>query len=221
MREPYVELYKKIDGFKVYVVDGEFIRTEKDIDFTNFGQHYRHSYIPKDELWVDETNPQGEDEYKYYVQHMIVEHSLMADGMPYNKASDLANKVEAELRKRDIDNRPIKKKLMGKIGKTKIWLVEGEQVRDKLDVEFTEGGHDKVYRYIPKHEVWIDDSVLPKERPEIVLHEVYERNKMSKGENYEDAHAEASKVEKKARKNKGWRKLLPISLPGIKKTKGK
>ena len=89
MKEPYIELYKKLDGFKVYIVDGDFIRTEKDIDFTNFGQHYRHKYIPQNELWLDSTNPQGEDEYKYYVQHMLIEHSLMSHGISYNKASDI------------------------------------------------------------------------------------------------------------------------------------
>lgn len=218
MREPYLELYKRINGFKAYVVDGDLIRTEKDIEFTNFGQHYRHNYIPKNELWLDDTAPQGRDEYKYFIQHMLVEHSLMSRGISYNKASDMANKVEREARKRDIEDRPIHKKMLGKIGKLKIWLVEGEQVRDKLDVEFTQGGHDLAYRYIPKDQIWIDDSLRQEEKPPIVLHEVYERNKMAEGMKYDEAHDEASKVEKKARKKKGWRRLLPISLPGIKKS---
>ena len=219
MKEPYLELYKRINGFKAYVVDGDLIRTEKDIEFTNFGQHYRHSYIPKNELWLDDTAPQGRDEYKYYIQHMLIEHSLMSKGISYNKASDMANKVEKVARQRDIEDRPIHKKKIGKIGKLNIWLVEGEQVRDKLDTEFTMGGHDLAYRYIPKDQVWIDDSLRQEERPPVILHEVYEREKMSQGEGYEEAHKEASGVEKKARKRKGWRRLLPISLPGIKKSK--
>ncbi len=218
MKEPYLELYKRINGFKVYIVDGEFIRNEKDIEFTNFGQHYKYPYIPKNEFWLDDTE-QGRDEYKYFVQHMLVEYSLMSRGFSYHKASDMADKVEREARKRDIENRPIHKKKLGRIGKLNIWLVEGEQVRDKKDVEFTEGGHDLAYRYIPKDQIWIDDSVKTEERPLVALHEVYEREIMSHGEVHEQAHEEASKVEKKARKKKGWRRFLPISLPGIKKTK--
>jgi hypothetical protein len=219
MKEPYVSLYKRLNGFKVYIVDGEFIRTEKDIEFTNFGQHYKYSYIPKNEIWLDETNSQGEDEYKYYVQHALIEYSLMSRGFSYHKASDMANKVEKAARQRDLDNRPIHKKMLGRIGKLKIWLVEGEQVRDKKDVEFTEGGNDLAYRYIPKDQIWIDDSLKNEGRPPVVLHEVYERQRMAQGEDYEEAHSEASKVEKKARKKKGWKKWLPMSLPGIKKTK--
>lgn len=219
MREPYIELYKRINGLKVYIVDGEFIRNEKDIEFTNFGQHYRHNYIPKNEIWLDESTQQGEDEYKYFVQHALIEQSLMSRGFNYHKASDMADKVESASRKRDLDDRPIHKKKLGKIGKLNIWLVEGEQVRDKKDVEFTEGGHDLAYRYIPKDQIWIDDSLKAQERPPIILHETYERSRMAQGEGYEEAHAEASKVEKKARKKKGWRRFVPISLPGIKKSK--
>ena len=220
MKEPYIELYKKLGNFKVYVVDGDYIRTNRDIEFTNFGQHYRYRYIPTNELWLDSTNPQGEDEYKYFVQHMIIEHSLMSKGNSYGKATGIADKVEREIRQGDLEDRPIKKKFIGKIGKQKVWLVDGEQVRDKKDVQFTEGGHDLVYTYIPKHEIWVDNSLPVNERDEIVLHEAYERNKMSKGEGYEQAHREANKVEKKARKSKIWKKIFPpLNLPGIKKSK--
>ena len=34
-----------------------------------------------------------------------------------------------------------------------IWLVEGGYVRRHLDLDFTEGGHDLVYNYIPTGEV--------------------------------------------------------------------
>jgi len=151
----------------------------------------------------------------------LIENSLMSRGISYGKATGIADKVEKKLRQRNLDHRPIKKKKIGNIGKLNIWLVEGEQVRDKKDVEFTEGGNDLAYRYIPKDEIWVDDSLKTEERPPIILHEAYERERMAKGEDYEEAHAEASQVEKKARKKKSWTRFLPISLPGIKKAKKK
>ena len=219
MRLPYLERYKLLNGFKIYVVDGEFIRTEKDVEFSNYGQHYKYPYIPTNEFWLDDTASQGRYEYKYYVQHMLVEHSLMSKGIPYRQACEVANKAERELRSRDIDGRPIKKKQLGRIGKLKIWLVEGEQVRDKKDVGFAQGGNDLTFKYIPKDEIWVDDSLNQEERPQIILHEAYQRERMAQGESFEEAHEEASYVEKVARKKKGWKRFLPISLPSIGKSK--
>jgi hypothetical protein len=65
-------------------------------------------------------------------------------------------------------------------GKIDVWLVNGESVRDKYYIDFTEGGHDLVYHFIPRREVWIDDDLSPKERKFVLLHELHERNLMSK-----------------------------------------
>jgi hypothetical protein len=40
-----------------------------------------------------------------------------------------------------------------------VWFVKGRLVRSMYDVEFTEGGHDYVYEFVPPNEVWIDDDV--------------------------------------------------------------
>ena len=41
MKEPYIKKFLEIAEFKVYIVDGKFIREKIDEEFTNFGQHYR------------------------------------------------------------------------------------------------------------------------------------------------------------------------------------
>ena len=48
----------ELDGqtIQVWVVDGEYIRTYVDEEFTNFGQHYRFPYIPENEFWLDREN---------------------------------------------------------------------------------------------------------------------------------------------------------------------
>ena len=62
-------------------------------------------------------------------------------------------------------------------------------------VDFTHGGHDFVYNFVPWNEVWIDDEIEPNERGFVFLHEIHERNLMAKGMKYNPAHASSSKIE--------------------------
>jgi hypothetical protein len=73
--------------------------------------------------------------------------------------------------------------------------VNGKAVRDYCDVEYAEGGHGLVYSYIPKNEIWIENSLSTRETQFIVLHELHERNLMSKGKDYHHAHLGATIVE--------------------------
>ena len=79
--------------------------------------------------------------------------------------------------------------------KIKVWVVDGELVRDKYFIDFTEGGHEFVYKFVPKGEVWLDDDLSKRERKFILLHEVHERNLMSKGFKYPEAHHSSSVIE--------------------------
>jgi hypothetical protein len=87
-------------------------------------------------------------------------------------------------------------------GRLKVYLVNGEYVRDNLDVNFTMGGHGHVYDYIPKNEVWIEKGGEPLEDKFTLLHELVEREQMVKGMDYEEAHENYANVaEMKAREN--------------------
>jgi hypothetical protein len=66
-------------------------------------------------------------------------------------------------------------------GEISIWIVDGRLVRSVFDVDFTEGGHDYVYEFVPQNEVWIDNDLEESERPFVLLHELHERNLMAKG----------------------------------------
>jgi len=82
----------------------------------------------------------------------------------------------------------------------KIWIVDGKAVRETFDLEFIDGGHDKVYpHFIPPNEIWIDSSNSPDELPFDVFHEVYERWLMCEGLDYDTAHECANKLEKMLR----------------------
>jgi hypothetical protein len=188
MKKPYLKLLKKIHHLDVWIVDGKYIRNNIDEEFTNFGQHYHFKYIPKNEFWIDQEHGKG-SETNYFIDHLLVEHRLMGQGLGYVKALDAADKIEKRERHKSklfqkIRKSPLRlihKKLLKKYsGKINIWLVNGEYVRDKYYVDFTEGGHDLVYHFIPRREVWIDDDISSRERKFVLLHEIHERNLMSK-----------------------------------------
>ena len=154
---------------------------------------------------------------------MLVTYRLMAEGKSRKEAVARANAIERKERgkskliqskikkvpKADLIQK-VHKKLLDKYSKKiNVWIVNGELVRDLFFLDFTEGGHDKVYSFIPLNEVWLDDDDTKKERKFILLHEVHERNLMGKGWTYEKAHKSASKIEYLCRNNP---KLLDENL---------
>jgi len=72
-------------------------------------------------------------------------------------------------------------------------------VRSVFDIDFTEGGHDYVYEFVPENEVWIDNDVEELERPYVLVHELHERNCMAAGLTYNQAHTESSRLEYRCR----------------------
>ncbi len=211
----YLKRIGKIGRFAVWEVDGFFIRTRIERDFTNFGQHYRFRFIPKYEFWIDMERVRGE-EY-YFMDHMLVEWRLMNKGKSYEHALEMADRLErrerakSRLMKRcrkranhkDETIRRIHRRLIKRYSDgIKIWIVNGELVRDLFFIDFSEGGHDKVYWFVPKNEVWIDDDVIEKERKFVLLHELHERNLMKRGMKYHEAHRSANNVEYFARHHK-------------------
>ena len=213
---PYLQEYARIDGIAVWIVDGTYVRENLDEEFTNFGQHYAFSFIPDDEFWLDRQNVPGEE--GFFIDHLLLEHRLMAGGMAYDQAlekGDAAEKAEREetaLAKEGAALRDahedaalvarIHKELLAEFsGEIKVWVVDGELVRDFYYIDFTEGGHDKVYKFIPPKEVWIDDDVSPEERPFILLHELHERHLMDLGWAYDKAHPDSSRIEFECRRH--------------------
>ena len=204
---PYVQQIGERGDFKVWIVDGGYIRGHIDEEFTNFGQHYRYPYIPSGEFWIEREAKQ--DETQFFIDHLLVEHRLMAKGMPYEEALVKADQAERKERRRTGDLRfltrrgkelpkgvQVHERLWKRLenGLT-IWIVNGRLVRSVFDVDFTAGGHDHVYEFVPENEVWIDDDIEEEERGYVLLHELHERNRMANGWPYSKAHAESSELE--------------------------
>jgi hypothetical protein len=216
--KPYLRMSGRVDGFEVWVVNGQYVRENLDEEFTNFGQHYNFRFIPAGEFWLDEENAPGEE--RFFIDHLLIENRLMAGGVAYDSALDEADKAEkAERlgtaaaragdslavahRTGELVARVHEKLLEEWSAGVKVWVVDGELVRDVFFIDFTEGGHDKVYDFIPAKEVWIDDDVRPEERKFILLHELHERQLMSGGWTYEKAHRDSSRLESHYRRHPG------------------
>ncbi len=184
LKKIHIKKYKKVKNFQVWIVNGKYIRDNIDEEFVNFGHHCSYNFVPENEFWIDKEYGKGDDK-KFYVEHMLIEHSLISNGEKYDKALEKADRIERGERRKHYQKELFKKihlKLLKKYsGKVKVWIVNGKIVRDLLFIDFTEGGHDKVYGFIPKKEIWLDDDVSESERKFMLLHELHERNLMARG----------------------------------------
>ncbi len=224
-KEFYLKKIAVRGHFDIWLVDGAKIRRDLDIEFTNFGHHYFFKFIPENEFWIDREHKKGET--RYFIDHMLIEYRLLSEGKSPDYAEERASMVErrernksklvsAVFKKREDKAEIIKeihKEFLKEYGKkVKVWVANGELVRGLFCVDFTEGGHDKVYPFIPKNEIWLDDDLEPQERKFVLLHELHERNLMSEGHEfkikntiveadanytkiYNSAHIKASKLE--------------------------
>lgn len=210
----YLKELDKVDECTVWEVDGNFIRNNIDREFTNFGQHYRFRFIPTFEFWIDkEHHP---NELKFYIDHLMKEWHLMREGMDYDSALEISDRVEKAARLKDDFLTKVTEKVttlfdivpaetyvkkLGTFGDVEVCLVDGKIVRDLYFIDFTEGGHHFVYDFVPYNEVWIDDDLSKDEREFVLLHELHERYLMSQGMDYNHAHRSSSIIEYKCRRN--------------------
>jgi hypothetical protein len=207
LKPPYLSKDAKRGDLQVWIVDGSYVRGHVDEEFTNFGQHFRYPYIPADELWIDREAE--DDERPFFIDHLLIEHRLMARGMSYEKALEAADREERKERRRAGDVRqltrrgrklPDGKEVHERLWKrlengVSVWIVSGRLVRSVFDIDFTAGGHDHVYEFVPTGEVWIDGDIAEPERGYVLLHELHERNRMAEGVPYSRAHADSSRLE--------------------------
>jgi ankyrin repeat protein/8-oxo-dGTP pyrophosphatase MutT (NUDIX family) len=78
----------------------------------------------------------------------------------------------------------------------KVYEIDGQEVRDNINTDFTLGGHGMVYDYVPKNEIWVEKEYSKVDEGDIVAHEITEYLLMYKANmKYDDAHEEATSVE--------------------------
>ena len=175
---------------KLKYVDGFKIRNTLDIDFGGIGCREFFSYIPSDEVWLDDIYRNEKDLFIDMWKTIIK--NMAKYGYEESKAQFKINY--------DYDEEKLNK-IYHPSG---YYLVDGAYVRSNISRTFKYGGHWKVYDYIPEGETWLDDKVKPDEMKYIYKHESTELKLMDKNNfSYNDAHDFANAFEKRMRRKHG------------------
>jgi hypothetical protein len=89
---------------------------------------------------------------------------------------------------------------------TKIYIVDGNYVRSNIantkenGIDFVEGGHDLVYKFIPKGEIWVEKMLSKQDEKMNALHEIYEHTLQKHlHQSYDTAHENTQTVERAIR----------------------
>jgi hypothetical protein len=106
LEPPRIRRLGYVTGLPVYLVSGEKVRNEIDLDFTQGGNEAAYpNYVPAGEIWIDDAMHVVDRIATIF--HEIVERNLMIyGGMDYDDAHDTALEREREFRKELARKRP-------------------------------------------------------------------------------------------------------------------
>jgi hypothetical protein len=215
---------EKVDGKTIWIVDGAVVRREIFPEFLYGGNGERYLFVPKDEIWIDQSI--AAEEFQYTLSHELHERDLMAQkGMSYADAHDSSLALEQKMRKNDLaeaqkheqslprvsptdcDNlkeisslpdsiklKNIYRVLIGKRDGIEVWIVDGAAVRRDIFPDFGLSGNDLAYKFIPRNEIWIDAQISCEETELSIISELKERQLMAKGIDYDSAYEQALKI---------------------------
>jgi hypothetical protein len=229
------------DDFHFYAVNGYAVCdiAQPDEEFGCFATADDFpNLIPKGEVWLAEQTI--EKEGLFFIANALTQLKEQARGTPDDKAYRAGIEVEQLLRERlnhlkfrggaaqkrvpqEVYLHPYAT-LPDKDKTVEVWIVDGNVVRSLYKTDYTEGGHGFVYPWVPIDEIWIEESLDPRELPFIIAHEYIERRLMRDLKlDYDTAHEICSRVEFQLRKNQkvkmylapGRRKIHKRDLPKL------
>jgi hypothetical protein len=207
------KLYSQQRGYRIYLVDGESVRNLSDAAEEFGGVAINPQFpdlIPEKEIWIEQDS--GEKEIPILIDTALYQLQQISAGKDKDDAYKAA--IQREKREREAmdlsehheeNTGKLPKEIYVKLDKTlsdgtKVWLVNGEEVRNHSKVDFIEGGHGYVYDFVPDDEIWLENGIDTDEIPFILYHELTERTLMKdKGMSYDKAHKIASDKEYEAR----------------------
>ncbi len=109
----------------------------------------------------------------------------------------------------------------GEVSGFVVWGVDGEVVRNRLDVDFTTGGNPGRYRYVPPGVIWVEQLLRPSDGVGVVVHEIIECQLMTRcAWSYSRAHDFANVLEKHVRVAVDSGKILVRAIPEMISTAG-
>jgi hypothetical protein len=105
---PRLKYLGSVDGLKIYLVSGEKIRNEIDIDFTQGGNEAAYPrYNPPGEIWIDDAM-HALDRIATAFHEIMERHLVMKHGEDYDLAHAKACAHEILFRKKLASERPKK-----------------------------------------------------------------------------------------------------------------
>lgn len=121
---------KSQDNFNIFIVDGEWVRTNLSVIFGHGGHGWVHEFIPLNEIWVSNIHPKDCDcgcggkgtsqtiaQIEATILHEITEAKIMSDGKtPYHKAHHQATKIELKsglVTAKEIGEEEVEKEIKG------------------------------------------------------------------------------------------------------------
>jgi hypothetical protein len=210
-------------GFAIWIVDGAVIRHEIYHEFVYGGNVQRYPWTPKQEIFIDNAISADEYEYTL-AHELYERDLMAKRGLSYDEAHDSALMLEHRMRLRDLTAckqheaelplvstldddsvrelplpdsirlKDIYRQHLAKRDGIAIWIVDGPTVRREIYPDFGMSGNDKVYFFIPKGEIWIDNSASCEETEYSIASELEERKLMANGIGYDLAYQAALKI---------------------------
>jgi hypothetical protein len=121
-----------------------------------------------------------------------------------NRLMSLATRLQQKW-----DETTLDKQFLGKVGEFSVFTIDGEFVRDNIDIDYVAGGnHSRYPKYVPKGEIWLEQTNDPLDMAATSLHEAIEATIMHDEKmGHEKAHDLADTIEKPLRK------LLQLAPP--------
>ncbi len=204
-------------SLKVYVVDGAAIRSLIYHEFVYGGNFQRYPWVPTGEIWIDNAISAEEYPYTL-AHELYEDELMRVDGLSYAVAHDSALMLEHRMRIIDsgicqrhetslpkvltidadsVRELPLPDSLqlqgiyrvpVGEIEGMNVWVVDGPAVRKSIYPDFGFSGNDMVYYFIPKGELWIDNSISCEETLFSIATELEERRLMKAGIGYDTAY---------------------------------
>jgi predicted double-glycine peptidase len=184
-----------VDAFAMRNLYPDFDVLEEFSPSLQHGKSAPQPYIPKNEIWIDRA---FKKETPFLLRVRRAEKKLRSRAGRGRLSEKKLLEVRAALERQfatpgRVPPFVIRSKKMGTLT---VRSVRGEIIRRHVDPWFVFGGHDLVYDYVPKNEVWIDARQDPRDVPFTFFHELHERKSMARGLDYPHAHALASEAER-------------------------
>lgn len=229
------------DGYKVWIIDGNTVRSKIYNEFLYGGNEQRYPFVPKGEIWIDHAI--SSEEFDLTLAHELNERHLMAKyGWPYDRAHDSSLALEVVLRRKfkadcllheatllkrkvmdclntkeikdipdSIELHGIYRIPLGERNGINVWVVDGYKVRAEIFPDFGLSGNDIEYLFIPPKEIWIDGQVSCEETEYSIANEMMERELMLKGVSYGQAYD--STIDENTRKRQRMYSVIRLKHP--------